>query len=109
MLFNSFLRKNFNSIRNFSTHVDLVVIGGGVSGASTLYNCSELGLQGILLEKDKITAGTTWHSAGLHWNCRPNFNDIETSMNTTNMIQDIEKKISIFRLFFIFQFWAKVK
>ena len=30
----------------------------------------------MLLEKDDLTAGTTWHSAGLHWRLRPNDTDI---------------------------------
>ena len=43
----------------------VVVIGGGVIGVSTLYN---LALQGwtdcVLLEKNELTAGSTWHAAG---------------------------------------------
>lgn len=49
-------------------------------------------MNGIILEKDKLTSGTTWHSAGLHWNCRPNFNDIESGINTLKMINEIEVK-----------------
>jgi sarcosine dehydrogenase len=95
-LFSKSFSKFSTHIKNFSskTH-DLVVIGGGVSGTSILYNCSKLGLNGILLEKDKLTSGTTWHSAGLHWNCRPNFYDIESSINTLNMIKDVEEKTEL--------------
>ena len=85
----SFYIQSKNIRKISSSTKDLIVIGGGVSGTSVLYNCSKLGINGILLEKDKITSGTTWHSAGLHWNCRPNYYDIETSLNTLKMITPI--------------------
>lgn len=44
---------------------DAVVIGGGAVGCSILYHLSKLGMkQSVLLEKDQLTAGTTWHTAG---------------------------------------------
>ena len=48
------------------THARVVVIGGGVVGVSTLYH---LALKGwtdvVLLERAELTAGSTWHAAGL--------------------------------------------
>ena len=50
---------------DFPIKARVVVIGGGVVGASTLYH---LGLKGwtdcVLLEKNELTAGSTWHAAG---------------------------------------------
>src|SRR5215467_8989639 len=43
----------------------VVVIGGGVIGASTAYHLAHLGVDVVLLERDKLTSGTTWHAAGL--------------------------------------------
>ena len=41
-----------------------VVIGGGVMGCSTLYHLASLGnSDAILLERNRLTSGTTWHSA----------------------------------------------
>ncbi|MGN6451856.1 MAG: NAD(P)/FAD-dependent oxidoreductase, partial [Steroidobacteraceae bacterium] len=48
----------------------VVVIGGGAVGCSALYHLTQLGwTDAVLLERDELTAGSTWHAAG---NC-PNF------------------------------------
>ena len=45
-------------------HAPVVVIGGGVMGCSTLYHLAEAGVgDAILLERNRLTSGTTWHSA----------------------------------------------
>ena len=46
---------------------EVVVVGGGVVGASTAYHLTKQGVgQGVvLLESEKLTAGTTWHSAAM--------------------------------------------
>lgn len=44
----------------------VVVIGGGVIGASVAYHLAHMGRKDVvLLERDQLTSGTTWHSAGL--------------------------------------------
>ncbi len=45
----------------------VVVIGGGVIGASVTYHLAEQGWgeDVVLLERDRMTSGTTWHAAGL--------------------------------------------
>ena len=43
-----------------------VVIGGGVAGCSVAYHLAQMGWKDtILLERDQLTSGTTWHAAGL--------------------------------------------
>ena len=43
-----------------------IIIGGGVSGCSVAYHLAKLGWKDvILLERKKLTSGTTWHAAGL--------------------------------------------
>ena len=43
-----------------------VVIGGGVIGTSVAYHLAHLGWTDVvLLERDRLTSGTTWHAAGL--------------------------------------------
>ena len=43
----------------------VVVIGGGVIGTSVAYHLAHLGEDVVLLERDRLTSGTTWHAAGL--------------------------------------------
>src|ERR1700674_4946636 len=48
------------------THARVVVIGGGVVGVSTLYHLALKGwTDAVLLERSELTAGSTWHAAGL--------------------------------------------
>ncbi len=43
---------------------DVVVIGGGIAGCSTLYHLTQEGITDcVLVERDELTSGTTWHSA----------------------------------------------
>ena len=44
----------------------VVIIGGGIIGCSVAYHLAHMGWRDVvLLERDKITSGTTWHAAGL--------------------------------------------
>jgi 4-methylaminobutanoate oxidase (formaldehyde-forming) len=50
----------------FPTSASAVVIGGGVIGCSVAYHLAKLGWSDVvLLERSKLTSGTTWHAAGL--------------------------------------------
>ncbi len=54
------------SIQTLPSQARVVIVGGGVIGTSVAYH---LGLMGwkdvVLLERDRLTSGTTWHAAGL--------------------------------------------
>jgi glycine cleavage system aminomethyltransferase T/glycine/D-amino acid oxidase-like deaminating enzyme len=48
------------------SHARVVVIGGGVIGTSVAYHLAHMGWKDtVLLERDRLTSGTTWHAAGL--------------------------------------------
>ena len=48
------------------THARVVVVGGGVVGVSTLYHLTKKGWSDVMLiERSELTAGSTWHAAGL--------------------------------------------
>ena len=63
------------------SHASVVVIGGGIMGCSTLYHLAEMGVtDAVLLERNKLTSGTTWHSAA-------QVRALRSSHNLTRMIQ----------------------
>ncbi|EPX77830.1 GcvT family protein [Litoreibacter arenae] len=63
---------------DFPTTARVVIIGGGVVGTSTLYHLAKAGWTDcVLLEKNELTAGSTWHAAG---NC-PSFSTSWAIMN----------------------------
>jgi glycine cleavage system aminomethyltransferase T/glycine/D-amino acid oxidase-like deaminating enzyme len=48
------------------SRAQVVIVGGGVIGCSIAYHLTKLGVRDVLLlEKHELTAGTTWHAAGL--------------------------------------------
>jgi glycine cleavage system aminomethyltransferase T/glycine/D-amino acid oxidase-like deaminating enzyme len=55
-----------SDVRELPSAARIVVIGGGVGGASVAYHLSELGERDVLLlDRDELTSGSTFHSAGL--------------------------------------------
>jgi len=63
------------------SQASVVVIGGGIMGCSTLYHLVKQGVtDAILLERNKLTSGTTWHSAA-------QVRALRHSRNLTRMIQ----------------------
>ena len=58
-----------------------VIIGGGVVGCSVAYHLAKLGYTDVvLLERKKLTSGTTWHAAGL-------VGQMRSSLNLTQMVK----------------------
>ncbi len=47
------------------THVRALVVGGGAIGTSIAYHLAKAGWDTMLVERDELTSGSTWHAAGL--------------------------------------------
>ncbi len=63
------------------SHSSVVVIGGGIMGCSTLYHLAKEGVKdAVLLERNKLTSGTTWHSAA-------QVRALRSSQNLTDLIR----------------------
>ena len=72
----------------------VVVIGGGVAGCSTAYHLAKFGWKDtILLERDQLTSGTTWHAAGLVSQLGPSAAITKIRKYTTDLYKELEKKI----------------
>src|ERR1700738_1493064 len=52
--------------KELPSRAEIVVIGGGIIGASVAYHLTKLGRADVvLLEQGRLSGGTTWHAAGL--------------------------------------------
>jgi 4-methylaminobutanoate oxidase (formaldehyde-forming) len=66
---------------DFPSHARVVIIGGGVGGASIAYHLTLMGWKDVVvLERNELTSGSTFHSAGL-------VGQLRTSSNLTKMIR----------------------
>lgn len=73
------------------SHAQVVVIGGGVVGCSVLYHLTKAGWRDVVLvERDELTSGSTWHAAGgMHTiNLDPNVAKLQ--QYTINLYKEIE-------------------
>ena len=80
--------------KNLPKNCKVVVIGGGVIGASCLYHLAKMGWKDvILLERDQLTSGTTWHAAGLVSKLGPSAAITKIRKYTLDLYKDLEKKV----------------
>ena len=73
----------------------IVIIGGGITGASTLYHLAKSGVRDcILLERDRFASGTTWHAAGLTARMRDSRGQSRLVQYTCDLFQSLEAETS---------------
>ncbi|WP_435090934.1 FAD-dependent oxidoreductase [Candidatus Pelagibacter bacterium nBUS_30] len=74
----------------------VVVIGGGVAGCSVAYHLAKLGWKDtILLERDQLTSGTTWHAAGLVGQLGATATITKLRKYSLNLYKELEKKTEL--------------
>jgi glycine cleavage system aminomethyltransferase T/glycine/D-amino acid oxidase-like deaminating enzyme len=72
----------------------VVVIGGGVTGCSVAYHLAKFGWKDtILLERDQLTSGTTWHAAGLVSQLGPSAAITKIRKYSLELYKNLEKEI----------------
>ena len=71
----------------------VVVIGGGVAGCSVAYHLAKYGWKDtVLLERDQLTSGTTWHAAGLVGQLGASSTITRLRKYSLNLYKELEKK-----------------
>ena len=79
--------------KSLPARADVVIIGGGVVGASIAYHLTGIGIRNtVLLERKQLTSGTTWHAAGLVGQLRASRNLTELAKYTTGLFEGLEKE-----------------
>ena len=73
------------------SHTQVVVIGGGVVGASVLYHLTKGGWKDVMLiERAELTSGSTWHAAGGMHTLNGDPNVAKLQQYTINLYKEIE-------------------
>ena len=82
--------------KNLPSSTKVVVIGGGVAGCSVAYHLAKFGWKDtILLERDQLTSGTTWHAAGLVGQLGATATITKLRKYSLNLYKDLEKKTEL--------------
>ena len=70
---------------------NVVIIGGGVIGCSVAYHLAKMGWDDVvLLERQQLTSGTTWHAAGLVGQLRNSINMTKLAQYTSELYRGLE-------------------
>ena len=81
---------------NIPKQANVIIIGGGVIGCSIAYHLGKLGWKDIvLLERKKLTSGTTWHAAGLIAQLRATQNMTRLAKYSQELYWDLEKETGV--------------
>uniref|UniRef100_A0A8C5B0L4 Dimethylglycine dehydrogenase n=1 Tax=Gadus morhua TaxID=8049 RepID=A0A8C5B0L4_GADMO len=85
------IRLKFHS--RWKDTADTVIIGGGCVGVSLAYHLAKGGMKDVvLLEKSELTAGSTWHAAGLTAYYHPGINLKKVHYNSIKLYETLEEE-----------------
>ena len=80
--------------KKYPSSSKVVVIGGGVIGCSVAYHLTKFGWKDVvLLERDQLTSGTTWHAAGLVSQLGPTAAITKIRKYTLDLYKKLEKEV----------------
>ncbi|MGR8948041.1 MAG: GcvT family protein, partial [Gammaproteobacteria bacterium] len=79
--------------KKLPSQAEVIIIGGGVVGCSVAYHLTKLGISDVLLlERKKLTSGTTWHAAGLVGQLRGSQNMTKLAKYTAELYTELESE-----------------
>ena len=77
----------------------VVVIGGGVIGCSVAYHLTKFGWKDVIvLERDQLTSGTTWHAAGLVSQLGPTAAVTKIRKYSLDLYKKLEKEVEVYQI-----------
>jgi 4-methylaminobutanoate oxidase (formaldehyde-forming) len=86
-------RQSETKTTKLPSHAQVVIVGGGVIGCSIAYHLTKLGWRDVvLLERTQLTAGTTWHAAGLVVTPSGDELSVEMSTYTIELMKSLEEE-----------------
>jgi sarcosine dehydrogenase len=75
------------------SHARAVIVGGGIIGCSVAYHLARLGWRDVvLLERKRLTSGSTWHAAGLVGQLRTNANVTQLLKHSVELYERLESE-----------------
>ena len=75
------------------SHAQVVIIGGGVGGTSIAYHLTLMGWKDVVvIERHELTAGSTWHSAGLVGQLRSDANLTRMMSYSTDLYRRLKEE-----------------
>ncbi len=78
------------------THTRVVIIGGGIIGCSTAYHLAKEGWRDVvLIERAKLTSGSTFHAAGLVGQLRSNANVTRLLTQSVDLYKNLEEETGL--------------
>src|ERR1700710_3047089 len=77
-------------MNQFPDQAKIVIIGGGVAGASIAYHLAQLGeTDVVLVDRDELTSGSTFHSAGLVGQLRSSVTLTRMMMHSVELYREL--------------------
>src|ERR1700682_121763 len=77
----------------FPSQANVVIIGGGIAGASIAYHLTKFGWKDVLLlEQNQLAGGTTWHAAGLVGRLRTSNSMTKINKYSAELYAGLEKE-----------------
>ena len=81
--------------KKYPSAAKVIIIGGGVIGCSVAYHLTKYGWEDVvLLERDQLTSGTTWHAAGLVSQLGPSATVTKIRKYTLDLYKNLEKEVN---------------